>query len=171
MKVVDTIKGVLQDQKDAGVLKDVIYQTPTRANVDLSMVQDPMAVLYVITDRSIDPYRQTAREHAQIAGLFFLVRQPQLGFDGTLNEELVEDMSYIAYDFIDRLRDIGGIQISGEVQMRTVLDMDDTNTTGVCLQFELDEMQGACIALEEQWWLFDNGDMIRFDNDRRVAVR
>lgn len=171
MKAVSVITGVLESMKSDGLIDSVIYHTPSRVNVDLAGAKYPCAVLSVITDRVVDPYKQTAREHAKIAGLFFLVRQPQLAFSGMQNEGLVEDMTMLGYEFIDRLRDDSSVRIAGDVNMLTVLNHDDTNTTGVCLQFDLLESQGVCIAIEEQWWLFDNGKMIRFDNDRRVAVR
>lgn len=144
MKIARIITDIASAMKDDGLLASWQYNTPSLANVHLSNLKTPTAVIYAITDRSIDLSTGVVREKANIH-VFFVTRNPAISADGMKSEQFVDDMAELGTQFLSRLMSDNTISISDSIQMQSVFNMGDTNAAGVSLQLDVTEIQGTCM--------------------------
>lgn len=131
--------------RTAETVASVVYQNPSRANVDLSQAAEPMAVYFCTTDGTFDVGSNTMRESARVQ-LAFIVRAADISVDGITNDGKLETIRPLIADFFARLRNKRTLT-TGDVTYRVLYQYDDTNTTGYLLEFTATEKQGDCITL------------------------
>lgn len=135
MRITSLIVDILNSYVESGTLAAVVYNSPTRSNVDLDTTAHPVAVLYIFRDGTIDLSQGLYSEIAEV-NLLFLTHQPQLDFDAVDNDTLLDSMADVAKQFIGDLIAVdAGFIVNDTVEVRGVYDFDDKNTTGVSLQF------------------------------------
>lgn len=145
MRLTETILAALEAVREAGKVAAVAYNSPQKVNVDFDAIASPAAVLYLFRDGAYDTESGLLRELADV-NVLFLTHQPQLDFNGSANEALLDDMADAAAMFIAELTASGSVEfVGGEVTLRGVYDFNDKNTTGVSLQFRLRELKGRCL--------------------------
>lgn len=137
MMINTSILSILNSYVKSGDLAAVVYNSPTKVNVDLDTTAHPVAVLYTFRDGTINLQGGTKTESADV-NLMFLTHQPQLDFDAAQNDVLLDAMADIAERFIADVIAADFAEFAGnEVTVRGIYDFDDKNTTGVALQFRL----------------------------------
>lgn len=145
MQISSTLINILNALRQQGRLESVIYNPPAKVNVVTDTAASPCGVLYCLTDGTIDLTLGQMRERAEV-NVLFITHQSQLDFNGTSNEPLLDAMVEVAKDFIADVLESPAIDIVGnEVVIRCLYDFEDTNTTGVSLQFTAEEVQGQCV--------------------------
>ena len=148
MVIVNELNRILAEMvADSGcALRYSTYETPSMANVVLDGAEMPAAVLYCATDYRVSCSSGIVREHASV-GVYFCVRQPNVDFHGAENEDLLDTLKPIAMRFVGKVADSDVIAIDSEdIDVQSIYDKYDTNTTGLFLKFELAEMSGQCLA-------------------------
>lgn len=137
METTTKILNILNGYVEKGTLEAVIYNSASKANVELDVTAHPCAVLYIFRDGSIDLIGGTYREVAEV-NVLFLTHQEQLDFDAIENDALMDSMVEVARDFIDDVigSDIGEI-VNDAIEVRGLYDYNDKNTTGVALRFSI----------------------------------
>lgn len=139
------ILSILNSYVESGDLAAVVYNSPTKANVDLDTTAHPVAVLYILRDGSIDLTNGIWTEVAEV-NVLFLTHQPELDFNALQNDALLDSMAEVAERFVGDLIASGSCEIvDNNITVRGVYDFNDKNTTGVSLQFRLRELQGRCL--------------------------
>lgn len=150
MQIVTTINTILAAQVTAGVIKAYHYDVPTAQNVKLSRgSESPRALFTCLTDRTFDISHMRARESALVVVDFVTdMGNTTTNFDGTAMEAKIDSMADAAIDFIARLKDSTAVRIEDDkVEVTSLYDFMDRNTTGVRLKVNLTETRGTCIAI------------------------
>lgn len=130
------ILSILNSYVESGELAAVVYNSPTKVNVELDTTAHPVAVLYIFRDGTINLDGGTKTESVDV-NLMFLT-QSELDFDAAQNDVLLDAMADIAERFIaDVLKADFADFVGDEIAVRGIYDFDDKNTTGVALQFRL----------------------------------
>lgn len=132
-----SILSILNGYVASGDLAAVVYNSPTKVNIELDTTAHPVAVLYIFRDGAINLDGGTKTESADVI-LMFLTHQSELDFDAAQNDVLLDAMADIAERFIADIIAADFAEFVGnEVVVRGIYDFDDKNTTGVALQFRL----------------------------------
>ena len=139
------IRDILDAMQTAETVASVVYQNPSRANVDLSQAAEPMAVYFCTTDGTFDVNTHVMRESARVQ-LAFIRRAADMSVDGATNDDILQLIRPLIADFFARLRSARTLHY-GEVTYRVLYNYDDTNTTGYLLEFTATEKQGDCISI------------------------
>ena len=145
MNIVTHLTGILEAmvQSAASPLKSWQYNRPTRVNVENDYTNTPTAVFYCITDWETST--DLAREVASVT-VGFLEVNPEIDWDGTATEAIIDAMKSVAFDFVARINAAGVVEITTDrVRVRSVFDTNDRNLAGVFLQMELREVVGECM--------------------------
>lgn len=145
MRIVDTLTGILEAMRQdaSSPLKSWQYNSPSRANVEHDYSRTPCAVMYCITDWSVN--LNIARETAQVA-VGFLTENPRLDYNGLDADGIIDGMKAVALDFLARMADGGAVEVTGDsVRIRSAYADDDRNLAGVFLEMEVRELQGECL--------------------------
>lgn len=131
----ENILTILNSYVESGALAAVVYNSPTKVNVELDTTAHPVAVLYLFRDGTIDLGNGTYSEIAEV-NVLFITHQDQLDFDALQNDALLDSMSDVAKRFVSDLIASGtGVIVDNNITVRGLYDFDDKNTTGVSLQF------------------------------------
>lgn len=145
MVLTNAILTILNGLKTDGALEAVVYNSPSKTNVELDTTAHPAAVLYIFRDGSIDLSTGLVRELADV-NVMFLDQQDELDFQGLNNELILDNMVNVSKEFISRIIEANVAEIIGdEITLKGIYDFNDKNTTGVSLQFRLRELQGHCL--------------------------
>lgn len=140
------ILSILNGLKDDGYVSSVVYQSPSRTNVDLDGTAHPVAILFLFRDGAVDLSTGLFREVAEV-NVLFVTHQTQLDFSGSANDPLMDAMVMTAQEFVARLMESSSVDIIGdEIGVRGLYDYDDKNTTGVSLTFRCREVAGHCLT-------------------------
>lgn len=135
MKATNLILSILNGYVQSGALCAVVYNSPTKVNVELDTTAHPCAVLYIFRDGTINLANGTYNEIAEV-NVLFLTHQPQLDFDALTNDALLDGMADVAKQFVgDLIASNAGEIVDNYITVRGIYDSDDKNTTGVSLQF------------------------------------
>lgn len=142
----DKIRELLEAMRGEGGLSAVVYQNPSRANVDLSQAAAPMAVYFLTTDGSFDIATHIMRETARVQ-LAIITRAADMSVDGETNDRLLREVVRpLVVNFFARLRQERTLTAPDEVGYRVLYQYDDTNTTGYLLDFRVAEKIGECLT-------------------------
>lgn len=148
MQIVSIINNILQVQVAADVIKQAVYHTPTRGNVEVSRSKKmPMAVFTVITDRTVTigkGWRETAKV---VIDYLMDSNNPTTSFDGLSMEAKIDRMGDAATDFVARVM-ASDIRITdSSVMVTSLYDFADRNTTGVRISFNCEEKASHCYTI------------------------
>lgn len=143
-----TIRGILEAMANAEEIAAVVYQTPTRANVDLSAVASPMAVYFVTTDGTFDISTATMIEAARVR-VAFIARTNALDVEGVSNETILQSLKPAVASFLARVRDTATLAVPAVINYSVLYNYDDTQTTGWLVEFNASERQGVCLTISE----------------------
>lgn len=133
--ITNSILSILNSYVESGDLAAVVYNSPTKANVELDTTAHPVAVLYIFRDGTIDLTNGMWNEVAEV-NVLFLTHQSELDFDALQNDALLDSMADVARRFVGDLIASGtGEIVDNNITVRGLYDFDDKNTTGVSLQF------------------------------------
>lgn len=138
------IRAVLDGMVEDELLQAAVYQSPQRANVDVSSVQHPFAVYFLPQEGIVDIRGNVTRavERVQVA---FLTRDPLMNVEGNNSDVLLAVVEPMVGEFLSRLREVSTITLPDEVSYRQLYQYDDTNTIGYMLDFRVRENIGFCL--------------------------
>lgn len=147
MRIVTTLKTLLQQQVSDGIIKLYSYTWANEADKLLGTATLwPYAILLTPQQWGMEVDTATAREY----GLFkvhYLTPQALLEFDASQNEVLIDQMADCAVDLIGRIRRDRRLHIEEtEVEAQSLYDVNSRNLTGVLLNLNLKENQGRCLG-------------------------
>lgn len=151
------LRTIIEAMQTAEVVGTAMYQTPSRANVDLSDAVEPMAVYFCTTEGQLDIVSQVVRERARVQ-IAFVKRAADMSVDGATNDNILLSIRPIVADFVARLRADRTLTEPDAIDYRVLYNYDDTNTTGYLLDFRVAERVGECIAVTETEPDEDNED-------------
>lgn len=142
--IIDKIKNLLSNE----IGLPFLYESSSVANVKLDRVTEwPISLLLTVTDYQVDNSKNVMRETADIS-LFFLDRpeRNRIDYDATYCQEIINRMKNYALLFISDVntdKDITFDQSS--LNIKAIVDYDDANVVGVCLQCRVREVVGCLI--------------------------
>lgn len=147
MRIPTAINSILSDMVEdpACALRAYRYQTAAMANVEMDRSTTPCANFYCLSDWRVDISGGIVNEVAKV-GIMFVVTQRDIDFMGEDNETLITAARDVSLDFIARLSASSDVEITTDsVEMRSVYDEYDANTTGVWCTVEVRERHGQCL--------------------------
>ena len=139
------IRAILETMQNLHLLNSIIYQSPGRANVDLSAAVEPMAVYFVTTEGTLDIAGNVMRESARVQ-IAFVKRAADMSVDGATNDNTLLAIRPIIANFVARLRAERTLAEPDIINYTVLYNYDDTNTTGYLLDFRIAERVGECIT-------------------------
>lgn len=141
MTLVNKIKSILESI--SGV-KTVIYDSGFSANQRIDRKPTPAALLYLLTDWSIDVSKGTAKEAAEAEVFFF--DASKLDATGEQKDITVNEMETLALEFIAKVMSEKSISVKDDtIRMRSTYGKFDKFCVGVSVHIKLEEKQGTCI--------------------------
>lgn len=122
------------------------YNNMSKANVRLdNKLPNPTALLVQIADWTINLKMATKREASEIS-VFFLDKEPKLDNEALYQDITVDNCSDMAIDFIKRVKNDTSLRIMEDtIKVKSVFYQSDSNRSGVCIQFRIEETQGECL--------------------------
>lgn len=146
MHIVDILKGHLNDMVVEDYIADYEYTYAEQFNVIAGRCKTPVGVLLIPNKWKLDFNQSHAREHGEFH-VYFLTTQPQLDFDATDNETLIDEMIECSVDFVSRVLYDKRLHVEDiDVQMQSIYDANNKNLTGTHVILNLLEQQGRCIT-------------------------
>lgn len=147
MEIVNKITGILNSMtNDAGcALQSWQYNDMATSNVKLDNKKpSPTAVFYQITDFVYDLTTGIRREKANVL-VAFLQKETKLDAEGLEQDQIVTDMSDIAFEFLSNVMSEGSLRIlNDKITLKSTFLRSDSNRTGVVVELELEEKSGTC---------------------------
>lgn len=145
MHLVTKLNNILQSLVNDGFISERIYTYSAQFNVIAGRCRVPVGVLLLPNRWKLECDTVTAREHG-VFDIYFLTTQPQLDFDATSNEVLIDNMIDVATEFIGRVKSDKSIHINEiDINLQSIYDANNKNLTGVHIAIDLKEQQGRCI--------------------------
>ena len=122
------------------------YNNMSKANQRLdNKLPNPTALLVQIADWTINLKMATKREASEIS-VFFLDKEPKLDNEALYQDITVDNCSDMAIDFIKRVKNDTSLHIMEDtIKVKSVFYQSDSNRSGVCIQFRIEETQGECL--------------------------
>ena len=148
MIIVRKLTNILQQMVEDTdcLLQSWQYNNMSKANVRLdSKLPNPTALLVQIADWTINLKMATKREASEIS-VFFLDKEPKLDNEALYQDITVDNCSDMAIDFIKRVKNETSLRIMEDtIKVKSVFYQSDSNRSGVCIQFRIEETQGECL--------------------------
>lgn len=148
MIIVRKLTSILQEMTEDTdcLLASWQYNNMSKANVRLdTKLPNPTALLVQISDWTLDLNYNTKREAAEVS-VFFLEKEPKLDNEALYQDITVDNCADIAIDFIQRVKADRTLKIIDDtIKVKSVFYQSDSNRSGVCIQFRLEQRQGECI--------------------------
>lgn len=124
----------------------VVYQRQGMANVVLDTENYPTAVLYAISDWTLDLKRGYNCEEANI--LLFLLDRSKLAEDGDYYDQIILKMKQLALLFCDYVVQSSEIGFAEEqVRIKSIFDKFDNTMGGVMIDAKIKELRGKCLPV------------------------
>lgn len=148
MKIIKKINSILEDMVDDTNcdLASYQYNNLAKANVVLDNKKpSPTALFVQVTDFVLDMSLINKREKMFIL-VSFLTKENKLDSEATAQDEIIEDMSNLAVEFVKRIKADKTLRILNEdLKLKSVFYKSDSNRTGVSLELELLDLEGECL--------------------------
>ena len=141
MILVDKILAVLNDMTSVNT---VMYDSGFSANVRIDRKESPYALLYLLSEWTVDISRGTAKEAAELEVFFF----DKADFDATGEEKdlVVSSMNEIALEFIATVMADKSINVLDDtVKLRSSYGKFDKFCVGVSVHMNIEVKQGQCM--------------------------
>lgn len=127
-------------------INEVIYQRDAKANVEIKGRNLPVVELRSISEYVYNLTQDMVYETAR-CNLLFLEKQPKLDYDEAENDTRVNRMEWAARQFVAMVNCSDEIQFKDtNINVQTVFDRYDANTTGVNLQCNIVVKTPTCLA-------------------------
>ena len=148
MIIVRKLTNILQQMVEDTdcLLQSWQYNNMSKANQRLdNKLPNPTALLVQIADWTINLKMATKREASEIS-VFFLDKEPKLDNEALYQDITVDNCSDMAIDFIKRVKNDTSLHIMEDtIKVKSVFYQSDSNRSGVCIQFRIEETQGECL--------------------------
>lgn len=148
MRIVNTINNILDAMvEDTNCdLASYQYNNLAKGNVRLdNKLPSPTALFIQITDFKLDISLITQKEKCSVF-ISFLDKEKKIDSEAVDQDVIIDNMTDIAVDFLQRLKDNGSIRIlNDDIKLKSVFFQSDSNRSGVTIELELEERQGQCI--------------------------
>lgn len=152
MKLVDKVKTILSDMIpvtppiSGPYLKFAMYDSGWSANVRIDRNPCPAALLYLLSDWTLDVTSQTVKEACNIEVFFFDVCQ--LDAKGEDKDTIIKNMEILAKDFISRVLSDKSIKlVDDKVRIQSTYGKFDKFCVGVSVNLKIEERQASCLSL------------------------
>lgn len=149
MRIINIVTNILESMvQDAHcALQSWQYNRLGVANVKLDNKKpSPTALVLMVQEFQIGYNNFNAKEEVSL-NISFLKKETKLDAEGLEEQAIVDEMKYIAIDFIQRLKAVPSIMIENEeIKVQSVFLRSDSNRTGVNIQLDIIEKQGECIG-------------------------
>jgi hypothetical protein len=141
MTLVNKIRAILGSIDD---INTVMYDSGWSANVRIDRNPAPYALLYLLSDWTLDISKGVAKEGADIQVFFF--DKSNLDAKGEEKDLIVTQMELIAREFIRRvLADNTIIVAEDTIKLRSSWGQFDKFCVGVSVTMKIEDKQGGCI--------------------------
>ena len=122
------------------------YESKPLGNVRLDNKKpSPTALFIQLTDFQLDINRLTSREKCHV-NVCFLEKENKLDSKAISQDEIITRMKDLGTDFLKRVMEDRSLKILDEtVDCKSVFYASDSNRTGVCLMFDVEQKQGECL--------------------------
>lgn len=151
MTIVNKIRSILNSMltpehpvEGTEYINTVMYDSGWSANVRIDRNPAPYALLYLLSDWTIDISRGVAREGAEVQVFFF--DKANLDAKGEEKDAIVTRMELQAREFIRRVLADSSINvIEDTIKLRSSWGQFDKFCVGVSVTMKLEDKQGGCI--------------------------
>lgn len=141
MTLVNKIRAILGSIDD---INTVMYDSGWSANVRIDRNPAPYALLYLLSDWTLDISKGVAKEGADIQVFFF--DKANLDAKGEEKDLIVTQMELIAREFIRRVLADNSILVAEDtIKLRSSWGQFDKFCVGVSVSMKLEDKQGGCI--------------------------
>lgn len=141
MTLVNKIRAILGSIDD---INTVMYDSGWSANVRIDRNPAPYALLYLLSDWTLDISKGVAKEGADIQVFFF--DKANLDAKGEEKDLIVTQMELIAREFIRRVLADNTILVAEDtIKLRSSWGQFDKFCVGVSVSMKLEDKQGGCI--------------------------
>lgn len=148
MIIVRKLTSILQEMTEDTdcLLASWQYNNMAKGNVRLdNKLPNPTALLVQIADWDLNLNMNTKKEAAEVS-VFFLDKETKLDNEALYQDITIDNCSDIAIDFIKRVMADKSLKIMEDtIKVKSVFYQSDSNRTGVCIQFRIEQRQGECI--------------------------
>lgn len=146
-RIVETIRNILTGMVDdeSCELQSWQYNDMATSNVKLDNKKpSPTAVCYKVTDFEYDLRTGIRREKANVL-VAFLQKENKLDAEGLEQDQIIKQMSDIAFEFLSKIMAEGSLRIlNDKIKLKSTFLRSDSNRTGVVMELELEEKSGTC---------------------------
>lgn len=147
-RIVETIRNILTGMVDdeSCELQSWQYNDMATSNVKLDNKKpSPTAVCYQVTDFEYDLRTGIRREKANVL-VAFLQKENKLDAEGLEQDQIIKQMSDIAFEFLSKIMAEGSLRIlNDKIKLKSTFLRSDSNRTGVVIELELEEKSGTCL--------------------------
>lgn len=141
MYITDKILSILRSMES---LKTVIYDSGFSSNVRIDRQEDPIGLLYLLTDWNLDISSGLKKEAADIE--VFFCKRGKFDAKGEEKDVIVTEMAAIAEEFISRVLADSELKVEDDsITMRSSWGKFDAFCLGVSVKLRVTEKQGNCI--------------------------
>lgn len=141
MIITDKILSILRSMES---LKTVIYDSGFSSNVRIDRQEDPIGLLYLLTDWNLDISSGIKKEIAEIE--VFFCKRAKFDVKGEEKDVIVTEMASIAEDFISRVLADNTIKVVDDsITMRSSWGKFDAFCVGTSVKIRIEEKQGSCL--------------------------
>lgn len=146
MKISDEILGILNTISD---IKTIIYDSGFSSNVRIDRKEDPVAILYLITDWVLDIKNGVSKEQCNIQ--LFIGKRAAFDSKGEEKDIIVEDTIEIAREFISKLLASNELKVLDDnISLKSTWGKFDSFLVGTSITIRVEEKQGNCIYTEPE---------------------
>lgn len=147
MEIVNKITAILDDMTEDTNCGLMSWQYNDLGTANLKLDRNkpsPTAVFYQITDFVYNLSTGIRRERANVL-VAFLKKEGKLDAEGIEQDQIITDMSEIAFEFIKNVINEGSLRIlNDKLTLKSTFLRSDSNRTGVIVELELEEKSGVC---------------------------
>lgn len=141
MQLVNKIRGILSQMTG---IQTVIYDNQFSSNLRVDRSPAPYAILYLLSDWTVDISSGVAKEGAQVQ--VFFADRAKFDCRGEEKDLIVTQMELIAREFIRRVLADNTIRvIDNTIKLRSSYGSFDAFIVGVSVTLNIELRQGGCI--------------------------
>lgn len=141
MTLVNKIRDILAQMPD---IQTVIYDNQWSSNLRVDRSPAPYAILYLLSDWTIDISSGVAKEGAQLQ--VFFADRAKFDCKGEEKDLIVTQMELIAREFIRRVLADNTIRVIDDtIKLRSSYGSFDAFIVGVSVTMNIEDKQGNCI--------------------------
>ena len=141
MQLVNKIRDILAQMPD---IQTVIYDNQFSSNLRVDRSPAPYAILYLLSDWTVDISSGVAKEGAEVQ--VFFADRAKFDCKGEEKDIIVSQMELLAREFIGRVLAEKTIRVTDDtVKLRSSYGKFDAFVVGVSVMLKIEAKQGTCI--------------------------